>query len=159
MGFDIKKFNTSKFQARVEDVPLPDSDIKMFFPDGEKPVWKVRGLTGNEYGFAMESAANNNIQEAVVDAIATQHSKEVTKAVKDMMGVGGVMPKSIAKKIYLLKKGSVDPVCDQETALRLCKYFPIEFLIITRKIEELTGLGYLPGKPGGCTTSPESEAF
>ena len=46
MAFDEKKFMNTKFTPRERDVKVPD--MKDFFEPNEKPIFRVRGLTGHE---------------------------------------------------------------------------------------------------------------
>lgn len=157
MGFDAKKFSKTKFSPRTEDVPVPD--LKEFFAEGEAPVWKIRGLTGQELGQANEAADRNKNMIAILAGLASRSEKEVTNSVKELLGVGGNTPDDVAKRIEHLVLGSVDPVCTQELAVRLCTVFPIEFFQITNKIYQITGQGQMPGKPkpsGAAATSDQA---
>ena len=172
MPFATKKFLKTKFTPRTEDVPVPD--MKEFFEDddGEKqppsspfikgeskpPVWKVRGLTGQELGRAAEASEKNKNMSAIIEALSGQASKEKAEALKNMLGVGSAMvPADIAKRIEHLVIGSVDPVCTPDLAVRICEVFPVEFYQITNKIMQLTGQGQMPGKqpPSGETEKSE----
>jgi len=150
MSFDSKKFLKTKFSPRVEGFPVPD--LAAFFPDGEEAVWKVRGLNGHEVGRAAEAAERNENMAAILEGL-TAEQKDKTEAIKGLLGIGGNTTKDIAKRLEYLVIGSVDPVCTQDLAVRLCETFPIEFYQLTNKITELTGRGYLPGKqpPSGET--------
>ena len=145
MGFNAKEFLKAKFEPRIEGVPVPD--LRDFFKDGDEPVWKVRGLTGQELGRANEAAARNRSIKAIVEALAGQADKERAGAIQDLLGVGENVPEDIAKRIEHLVLGSVDPPCTQDLAVRLCEVFPVEFYQLTTKILELTGKGQEPGKP------------
>jgi hypothetical protein len=153
MPFDAKKFNKTKFTHRTEDVPVPD--LKEFFPEGEPAVWKVRGLTGQELGRANEAADRNKSIAAILAGLTSGAEKEITEAVKDLVGVGGQTPADISKRLEHLCLGSVEPVCTHELAVRLCETFPVEFFQITNAIVRLTGQGQMPGKvqPSGKTTA------
>lgn len=149
--FDAKRFLKTKFTPRVEEVAVPD--LQAFFPDGERPVWKVRGLTGAELGRANEAAARNKNIAAVLEALAGESAKEKADAVKELLGVGGTTPEDIAKRLEHLALGSVEPKCTADLAVRLSEAYPIEFFQITNRIMHLTGQGMLPGKqpPSGAT--------
>lgn len=144
MNFDSKKFLKTKWAPRTEDCPVPD--LQMFFPEGVKAVWKVRGLTGQELGRANEAAERNKNVGAILERIAGGDSKDKAKAVLELAGVDVKAPDDIAKRIEIITMGSVDPVCPQDLAVRMCEAFPIEFYQITNMILRLTGQGQLPGK-------------
>lgn len=154
MSFDTKKFIKTKFTHRTEDVPVPD--LKDFFAPGEAPVWKVRGLTGQELGKVNEAVERGKDMASIISAVTSRVDKEVTDAVKTLIGLGKDVSSDIQKRIEHLMAGSVDPVCTQDIAVRLCEAFPIEFFQITNAIVRLTGQGQVPGKQqpsGGAVTS------
>jgi len=145
MSFDTKKFIKEKFTPRVKEVPVPD--MGAFFPAGEKPVWIVRGLHGQELGRANEAVEKNKNMSAVIEAIAGGSSKEKTEALKSMIGLSaGQTPSDIVKRIEHLVMGSVDPVCTQEMAVKVCEVWPVVFFQLTNTILELSGQGQMPGK-------------
>lgn len=145
MPFDAKQFLKTKFSARSEDVPVPD--LAAFFPPDAEPLWRVRGLTGQELGRAAEAAEKNKNLAALLEGLTADSSKERSEAVKEMFGLGADTPADVAKRIEHLTAASVDPLCPLDLAVKLCETYPIEFYRLTNKIVELTGLGQLPGKP------------
>ena len=151
MAFDAKKFLKEKFTSRTEAVSVPD--LAAWFPEGDEPLWTVRGLTGQELGRANEAAEKNRNIAAILEGLVAGGDKEKSQAVKDLLGIGGGVPQDIAKRLELLAIGSVDPPCTLDLAVKLCEAYPIEFFQLTTKISELTGRGQLPGKqkPSGET--------
>lgn len=143
MAFKKSEFLAEKFQPRTESVPVPD--MKSWFEKGDKPEFKVRGLTGKEVGRATEAAERNKKLTEIAEGLFGKKSKDFAKALQNL--VDPSTPKDIAKRISMLVMGSVEPEVDEEFALKLCQFFPIEFFSISNKITELTGLGHLPGKP------------
>ncbi len=119
-------------------------ELKPFF-DGDNPVWKVRGLTGQELGRANDAADRNKKIASVVEGITARSHKKIAKAVRQTIDPD--TPQDVAKRLEHLILGSLDPECDLELALKICERFPVEFYAITNKILELTGLGHMPGKP------------
>jgi len=153
MPFDPKKFTKTKFEPRTESVPVPD--LKEFFDKKEKPVWKVRGLTGTELGRANESAERNKNIAAVIEGLLAASARKKTDSMRKLLGIDDSTPPDIAKRIDMLVAGSIEPVCDLDLALKLCEAFPVEFFQITTKILELTGKGHMPGKPRPSGKTPE----
>jgi len=151
MPFDSKKFLKTKFTPRTADVPVPE--MRDFFPEGAMPVWKVRGLTGQELGRAAEAADRNKNMVAILEGLVADSAKDKAEAIKELLGIGGVAAPDIAKRIEHMSIGSVDPPCAPDLAVRICEVYPIEFFQITNKIVELTGRGQTPGKqtPSGAT--------
>ncbi len=154
MPFDAKKFLKTKFMHRTEDVPVPD--LAAFFPEGARPVWRVRGLTGHELGRSNEAAARNKSILAILEGITSAMSKDTTQAIRELIGTDGSTPQDVAKRIEQLVIGSVDPECTQELAVRLCEVKPIEFWALTNMIVRLTGLGQMPGKQEPSGETPKS---
>lgn len=139
--FDIEKFQTTKFKDRTEDVKVPR--LKAFFGDDE-PVWKIRGLTGLESAVAKQAVQDNKNIDAVLTAIGSRVKGDIVEGVKELAGLSGEkVPDELVQRYSWLKQGSVDPVCDQDTAMRLAENFPEEFYLITNKIMQLTGAGRL----------------
>ncbi len=121
-----------------------------------RAIWKIRGLTGYELGLCNEASSRNKNVRAIIDGLASQIPSEIAQALKSFYGRDEV-PQDVAKRIEQLILGSVEPKVDVELATKLCKAFPIEFYILTNKINELTGKGHIPGKvqPSGETQTSE----
>ncbi len=152
MPFDVKKFQKAKFTPTIEEIPVPE--LQDFFDDGEKAVWKVRGLTGQEMGRANETAERNKNIAAIIDGLVSGEQREKTEAIKNLLGINQYnVPDDIAKRIAYLQFGSVDPVCTEDMAVKLCTVKGVEFYILTNAIIRLTGVGQTLGKskPSGET--------
>lgn len=141
--FDSKKFLQTQFIPREETVPVPD--MKDFFPEGEKPEWKVRGLTGVELARANEAVARNKDIAAILEGLISQNNQAKIDSVKQLIGIDGKVPNDIAKRVEIFIMGSIEKV-DTEIAVKVCTTFPVEFFQITNKITVLTGQGHVPGK-------------
>lgn len=154
MGFDAQAFLAEKFEPRVIDVDVPD--LKPWFGDSP-PVWKVRGLTGDELGRINEAVERNrNVGSLLEGLVAPGHAEKV-RSVRELFGVGDKVPDDIVKRMEILITGSMDPVCDMDLAIRLKDNYPIEFMQITNKILWATGKGRVPGKLKGSGEIPPSE--
>ncbi len=145
MAFDVKKYMTEIFEPRTEAVPVPS--LQSYFGEDEKAVWIVRGLTGREIGNANEVAAKQSVSTKVLEGLLTSHGNQIQDAVKALIGRDGGMSEDMAKRIEHLMCCSVDPKCDLDLALKICKSHPITFLEITNVIVKLSGLGMQQGKP------------
>lgn len=154
--FDQKAFMKSEFSPRMEDVPVPD--LIIFFKEGTKPVWKVRNLSGHEMGKVNEAAARNQSIAAIIDGIVSAVDKDKVDAIKLSLGLDDSTPMDIARRLEMLVIGSVDPKIDQETAVKLCTHYPVEFFQITQVITRLTGQGSeIKKKRSGSGATPESK--
>jgi len=156
MGLDKKRFMNARFEPRTAEVPVPA--LKEYFgEDEENPSWTVRGLEGRELGQAHEAAERNRQISAILEGLLSEDNREKVASIRKMLGLGDETPRDIAKRVEMLTLGSVEPECDLELALKLCRAFPIEFYELTNKIVELTGRGHIPGKakPSGATPTSE----
>jgi hypothetical protein len=151
MSFDAKKFKTGKFTTREGSVKVPG--LAAFFPEGEEPVWKVRGLTGPELGKINEAVERHKNIMAIVEGLVSTGAKEKAESVKKLVGLGDDTPADIVKRLDMLVIASVEPEVDEELAVKFCEKFPVEFFEITNEITKLTGQGYIVGKqePSGET--------
>ena len=157
MSFDVKKYKKTKFEHQFVDVPLPPV-FSEFFDKDEKPVWKVRGLTGQELGRAQVAAAKNQNMADMIEAMTSGKSKEKIKAFKGMLGIDdGKTPQALAEAFEKIVIGSVEPVVDLELALLVCTRSPEAFYSIHAAIKKLTDGGMIPGESKGSTQTPESE--
>jgi hypothetical protein len=144
MGFDAEKFLNTKMQPRTADVPVPG--LVSWFGEGEKPVWKVRGISGQELGQAKQAVESRKDIAALVAGIVGGQSAEKAAAAKKIMNIDDTVPSNVALNIHLVKLGSVEPAADEDLAVKLCTCCPVEFQQIAKKILELTGQGHEPGK-------------
>ncbi len=154
MEFDITKFTGTTFTPREDDVPVPD--LANFFtgePETDEegnpkpPVWRVRGLSGPELARVNEAVQMNRNRGAIAEALAAGKDKQLTDALRELIGNGTGVPDDTAKRIEMLTIGSVAPECSQQLAVKLANSFPIEFTQLTNQIMKLTGQGGEPGKP------------
>lgn len=156
MGFDLEKFQNTKMLPRTSDVPVPG--LASWFGKKDKPVFKVRGITGQELGQAKQAVATRKDLAALMDGIIGGTSKEKAESAKKILGMGEDVPEQVALRIHIVKTGSVDPDLDEEATVKLCTCFPVEFEVIGKKILELTGQGHEPGKAEASGVTPASEA-
>lgn len=154
MGLNVQKYLKTRFEIRTAEVEV--DGLGDFFPSGEKAVWRVRGLTGQEVGQTRQAAVLRRDLGAVIDGLLGASSSEKAQAVKEMMHLNGEVPEDVVKRIATLTLGSVDPPGSEELSVRLCENHPIEFYNITNKILLLTGMGKMPGKQEPSGTTPKS---
>lgn len=126
-------------EPRSEAVPVPD--LRDFFKEGADPVWLVRGLTGHELGKINEAEERNRNLIAIMEALVSAKAEEKAEGIKKLIGLDNTTPSDIARRLEMLVLGSVDPVIDLELSVKLCTYFPVEFMQLTNAITKLTGQG------------------
>jgi len=152
MSFDLKKFETTKYNDRVADVEVPE--LIDFFDEDEKPVWKVRAMTGTEIAISQEAHEAIERQQKMFNAIVGKNTDSFVKALKasfnlDYNEKDGHTPEEIEKRLAMLRMCSVEPVCPENLAVKLLLNHGVVFYRLTNKIVELTGLGRV-GELKGC---------
>ena len=155
MSFDLDRFRFASLAPRQAAIPVPD--LAFSFPEGELPVWTVRGLTGEEIARANSASQRYALVANAVEALASAAAAkgDQVDALKTLIGYGTETPEDLAKRFDHLVFGSVDPAVDREMAVKLFASFPIVGYTLTNKILELTGLGPDLGKVPRSTPIPE----
>lgn len=156
MPFDLGKFQAAEFRPRTQRVPVPA--LAAFFAEGEEAVWEVRGLSSAELHRAMEAKDRQMQMGSVVDAMSQNSDK--TAALRKVLGLTSDPPAEMVKRIEMLQMGSVAPLIELDTAVKLAEAFPIELLNLTNTITALTGRGFDLVKPHAASqqTDPSTPA-
>lgn len=155
MPFQADRFAAAKFQPRTSRVKL--EALAAWFDEGEEPEFEVRGLSASELHQAIEAGKRQMSVEAIVQAIA--NGGDQAQAIRRALGLSGDTPGEIAKRLELLVIGCVSPKLDLPVAVKLAETFPIEFLMLTNEISELTGKGSDVVKPPAASEkTPASSA-
>lgn len=126
-GFKREAFAAAVFTPRVITLTLPD--LAAWF-DGP-PEWTVRGLTAAECARGDALALGGRAKLAA--AMATVNGSAPARSPD--------WPVAIALRIEYLIAGSIEPAIDYPLACRLSDNYPVEFMLLTTKIVELTGAG------------------
>lgn len=143
MPIDTNAFLNTTFVPREADIPVPG--LLPWSDDGEIPVWKVRGLTGQQWWKCKESVDNRKDIVSVISNFIGGDSNEVTAALKERFCSESAS--DLAFRIEILVAASIDPVCNRELAARFCRSFLAEFKSVTEEIIKISWQGHLPGKP------------
>ncbi|HKJ77743.1 MAG TPA: hypothetical protein VKA64_11125 [Gammaproteobacteria bacterium] len=155
-GFDRESFLAAELQPREEAVPV--DGLRAWFSgldDDEVPRWRVRGLTHPELAHAKEAADRNRSVEAVAQALAGDNQEKI-EAIKEVMGTADDVPQDTAKRMEMLRIGSVDPEADLDLCIKLAEAFPVEFQHLTDTIVQLTGQGHEAVKKPGPSGDGET---
>lgn len=145
MGFDVEKFRKSDLIPRTAKVKV--DGMKSLFKKGEEPVWEVRGLSGVELQKALDAKSRNEFAGELAAKIEGGNASDIASALRKRLGLGDDTPGETIKRLEMLVYGSVDPEITLADAVKINQCFPIEFLILTHKISDLTGLGFDYAKP------------
>mgnify|MGYP000754131510 CR=1 FL=1 len=146
MGFDLEGLKKAQLEARTTKVRA-DSLQEWFGTDEEggkePPIFKVRGLYGQEMAQVREAVDNHKNINDLVQAIATadKGTQERIEAIRQAAGVQTGMATELVRRIETLKQGAVDPGIDEEGAKKIAKDYVIDFYKITDEIMRLTGQG------------------
>jgi hypothetical protein len=141
--FDTEGFENASFYPRQKVVSV--KALAAFFLDGAEPEFTVRGLTSDELHSSVEAGSRAKTLDNVVRAIG--ENKEAVNAIREAIGLKEDTPAEVRKRIEMLVAGCVKPVFSHRTAAKLAENFPIEFMLLTNEITELTGLGASLEKP------------
>jgi len=136
--FDNSKFANAKFGNRTEGVNV--DVLSDFFPKKEKPIFIVRGLTHHELSKCAEGIISKDNTKVILEAVAG-NNPSIKEAIGELIGGKNEIPLDTQKRILHLVAGSLKPEIDESMAVKLAETFPIEFILLTNKIVELTGLG------------------
>lgn len=154
MGFDLQKFRNTKNKPRTVEVSVPQ--LKGLFEEGEKPVFKLRNLTGHELAICGEAVKANSQVKAMVEALLSNNAKDKAKAICESLGMQeDNTPDDLVRRINMLRFGCLEPEFTNEDSVRIASMFPEIFYDLTNHIIKLTHLGADLGElnASGTTTT------
>jgi hypothetical protein len=155
MPFDVKKFKRMRFVPRTETIKVPA--LQAFFDADEKPVFVVRGLTGEEMARVNLAAQKQNTLMTVAEALLGSDKGNQIDALRQALGISGDLPEDLARRIEMLAMGLQEPAIDVQTAVKLFEVAPVICYEMTNKILLLSGQGQQQGELKGSGDSPTSE--
>jgi len=145
MPFDNEKFQSATFKFREEEHPVPE--LKEFFSEGEKPVWRVRNLTGMEIFIVNEAMERNSRKNEAIEAIMSGERKERVEAMKEIaMTLPEMTPTEYVRRLEVFRLGSVEPKVTKEIAVKIGENFGNTLTHLSNRILILTTQGAEPGK-------------
>ena len=146
MSFDLAGFRKAEFSPRIGEVDVSDSALAQFFSEGSPKVWKVRCLDGNELQRCLEAKERQKEIASILNIIS--ENKEAAERPKAHTGLAEKeTPAEIVKRLEMLAIASVAPEITRTDAVKIARVAPLEFLMITRKVSDLTGEGFDLVKP------------
>lgn len=156
MGFDLKAFQAAQYKAREEEIEL--SGLAAYFPEGERPVFKVRGLTSEELARADEAANRDQLAGELMSKLVGDN-KQKAQAMLAAAGIGSDdVPGALRKSLEHVCTGLVEPRLELSDVVKLADSHPVEFRQLSTKVLGLTGLGQVAEvkrRPSG--KAPKSE--
>lgn len=136
--FNFDEFLNRKVIPRTEDIIV--EPLAPFF-DGN-PVFKVRGLTGEELARCIQAAKSYSQLSGIVSGILSDSPKDKVNAIKSSVGLSDDIPEDFAKRIEMMLVATLTPEnLTREVVVKLGQVLPVEFMIITNTILTLTGQG------------------
>lgn len=147
MGIDIKKLKTASFKERTEEIKV--EQLKDFFPQGEKPIWIIRAISGEEmYHVRNAVEKSRNIEEIISQLVSGTDKQKVTAALRALGLDQKELPEDFIRRLHILRYGSADPDLKNDVeGLEVCKKIaeahPTVFDNLTNRIMAITGLGKL----------------
>jgi len=137
--FDVQKFRDAKAVPRIKEIPVPN--LKKFFSKDEKPILKIRNLTGHELAASKEAVVSNARIRAMLEKLMSQDSTDKAAAICESLGVSDKTPDDLVRRINMLRHGMVEPEITNEDAVRFASLWPETFYEVTNEIFRLTSLG------------------
>ncbi len=155
MTFHADAFASASLSMPESDVDV--ADLAAWFDPGEKPVWRVRGLNGNDLVKIEMAERRGQAAAALAAAIESGAAKEITASVRALLGRTDDIEAVYAKQLEALVLGSVAPAISHEHAAKLGEAYPVVFKRLFNEINRLTGEGaHAEKKPRSSGRPPES---
>jgi len=151
--FDVQKFRDAKAVPRVKEIPVPN--LIKFFDEGEKPILKVRNVTGHELAASKEAVISNARIREMLEKLMSHNAKESAAAICEKLGVSDKTPDDLVRRINMLRYGLVEPEITNEDAVRFASLWPETFYEVTNEIFRLTSLGADLGELNASTVNQE----
>lgn len=155
MPFDLSKFAAADFIPRTRDVEA--HTLAPFFGEGERPIFRVRSITGDELARVQEEVEKNKAARKALTQMAASASQEVADAVRVLLA--GVKnrestPDAWIHTLNLVYTALVEPKLEYSQLVRLATFFPVEMALLRNTALELLGMGHDAKKPSSSTPSP-----
>lgn len=151
MTFKLTEFSNADLSPRLSGVKTPE--ISGWFEDGADPVFKVRGLTGEEFYHVRESVNKRRDMQAIASKILGGDGGAVAEAIEELYGA---VPDEFVRRVEVLVAGCVEPAMDRPMAVKLLKHFPSTAHTVAEEILRATGEGSTVGEPKGSGETPVS---
>ena len=153
--FDKNKFERAEFTPRTEELEI--ELMVSFFPEGEKPLFMVRGLTADEVARTNKAVDNGKMAETLIKALASGDNIQMVDSLKAQLGYGDEVDGEVARRIELIIYGTVSPKLPRELIVKISNTMPTVFYLLSNKITDLTGQGQVTGKPKPSGETTESK--
>jgi len=133
---DLTQFRESEWKRRTASVTLPA--LSGLYDD---PVVTVQNLTGSEVYDAESRVLRNSSVADLITKIASQVKSQKVDGILESLGFSDNLADAMVKAIAYVEFGTVDPHFEQADAVKLADVSISSFMVLFRKIDELTGAG------------------
>ena len=159
MEFDIEQFKATQFLDRTDKEPVPE--LADWFPEGAKPEFTVKTLTGPEIATVrLEAEKRRAAQKVLAEAEQKDISETLIAAARIVLGlIDEKIPEEHARYIHAVRLGCIDLKGDLDAAVKIGKNHGIVLNRLAMRIFELTGMGIAVKKkppPSGQTPKLET---
>jgi hypothetical protein len=150
---DYKGFMRAKFIPRTAFIEVPE--IAEWFGKDQAPGFMVRGLSGDELAISNLEATKDivDLSQKLLSGVVDSMS-DALKVLFDAHT--DEIPSVMAKNFHLFMFGLLTPDIPEgerlEFAEKFSKRLPVDFLRVTNKITELTGMGQTAEKQPGASS-------
>lgn len=142
---DLSKLRNGDWHRPEATVDVPE--LVFLFAEGEAPVLRVVGLSGNDYWCCLEAKKPSSVVKIITDAVtnlAKDHAEEIrdilTRVVKGE-DLAKVHPE-VAFRIEIVLRGVVKEdgtrLFEKPDVVRMCKHFSAAFYRLAMRIQELS---------------------
>lgn len=142
---NFKDFGRGGFSPRRSEIKVDVFD--------DCPVFKIRGLDGEEFYKVREAQSKRIDAHAIASALMSMDGQAIAEAISELYGA---VPAEFARRVEILVSGCVDPKFDRPNAAKFLRVFPVQAHTVAEKILLLTGEGSAPGESKGSGETIES---
>ncbi len=145
MPFDLKSFKKhGKSEFATREISVADSELAKFFDEGEKQVFIVQGIGGDDW-IEVEQACSEwrEAQRAEKEKTLSTYQTEQIRKILDIFGLSVKKHWRILYDIKVLMLGVKEPKIDMDIAKILVEKAPNQAKAMVKNIDELSGRGAL----------------
>ena len=156
---NYKKLLKTKTKNREQFFPVNGLKDFEIWEDGEPVGFKVRGLSGKEFGEVRNRIDKKEQIQGLISAMVGGDPKETLAKIESFFHPDVTDEYATAMELFI--RALVEPEIPEIDRLDIAGYlyqnFPVDLLVISKGIQQMTGLGALPGESKGSGKSRKSE--
>lgn len=156
MPFDIDRFTRDAPYITPSTRDVRVEELKHWFPEGEEPIWKIRGLTAVEIWQSSDVEGRSKMMIDIAKAMVASAGSDRVEALLEIIGNPANAPIDLARRFDWLMYGSVSPKISREQSVLLFATFPTLAADLSVQINQLTNAGPDLGKVPSSIVTPAS---